>query len=160
VQVHDEGLPWSKLACITVALLQLAASALVLLLTVHSLRFSSHVRSRYDVYNDIGGAPARVLMPAKTYTYAASCDDGTTSEEVPLCGAALNDDHIHKFPLPYQLPLWALPSDISGLLSLTNMLVCLMLMPMHLVCIEAVPPAFVAVGWFGLHICEDSIKRS
>jgi hypothetical protein len=121
--VRHEGLTWCKLACITVALLQLTASVLVLLLTMFSLRFSSHARARYDVYNDVEGAPARMLMAAKIHTYAAFCDDAATSREVPLCGAALNDNQMHTFPPPYQLPLWALPSNSSGLVNLTKTLV-------------------------------------
>jgi hypothetical protein len=140
VQVHHEGLAWCRVACITVALLQLASSVLVAFLTVYSLRFSSQVRARCAVYDDVGGAPARMLMPVKTHTYAASCDNAATSEEeVPLCGASLNNDQMHKFPLPYQLPLWALPSDSSGLLNLAETLVRLILMAFHLLRVEAVP---------------------
>jgi hypothetical protein len=139
VQVHHEGLTWCKLACITVALLQLVASVLVLVFTVFSLRFSSHARARYDVYNDVGGAPARMLMPAKTSAYAASCDNAASSEEVPLCGAALNGYQMHTFPLPYQLPLWALPSSSSELLNFTKTLVCLLLISIHLRFAQAAP---------------------
>jgi hypothetical protein len=147
VQVHHEGLTWCKLACITVALLQLGASVLILLLTVYSFRFSSDVRAKYDVYNDVGGASAHMLMPAKTHTYAAFCDDATTSGEIPLCGAALNNNQLHNFPPPYQLPLWALPNDISGLLDLTRMLVCTDVY--HLLCVEEITYHFSSWGSSG-----------
>jgi hypothetical protein len=122
-QVRHKAQTWAKLASSIAILLQVAASVLLVLWIIFSTRLSSHVREAYQVYHDVGGAAARMLMPAKLHTYATPCNMATTADAVPLCGAALNGIQTRDPPLPYQLPLWALPDDTSGLTDLVNTLV-------------------------------------
>jgi hypothetical protein len=118
-----------KVAKSGLVLLQLA-SWVPLALSIHlSQHISFHLRESFKVYHDMAGATARMLMPAKIQTYSGHCADDarniTTVDELPLCGVTLNGGatQTSSSSLPYQLPLWALPNDESGLEGLANMLV-------------------------------------
>jgi hypothetical protein len=121
-----------KVAKSGLVLLQLAAWVPLALSIYLSQQISFHLRERYKVYHDMAGATARMLMPAKIQTYSGHCADDARNistvsnvDEVPLCGVTLNGGatQTSSSSLPYQLPLWALFNDESGLEGLANMLV-------------------------------------
>jgi hypothetical protein len=127
-QVRHKALTWAKLANSIALLLQVATSVLLVFRSIYSRGLSSHAREAYQLYHDVGGAAARMLMPAKLHTYATPCNVATTAGAVPQCGAALSSIQTRDSPLPYQLPLWALLDDTSGLTDLVNTLVSKVLM--------------------------------
>jgi hypothetical protein len=119
-----------KMATTTAVIFQLLASVPLVLSLIQSYHISSHMPGSYNVYHNLAGATARMLMPAKVHSNPAYCPDDlhnvTGAKEVPLCGAALN----HGSPLtgssglPYQPPFWALPDNFSELRKLAKMMVC------------------------------------
>jgi hypothetical protein len=119
-----------KISTTVAVIFQLLASVLLVLSLHQSYHISSHMKESYNVYHDLAGATARMLMPAKVHSNSSNCPDDlhnvTGSEEVPLCGATLN----HGSPLtgslglPYQLPFWAMRDDVSEFEKVAKMMVC------------------------------------
>jgi hypothetical protein len=119
-----------KLAHAIMVSLQVAAAVPLVLSVYQSSHISSHMRRSYNVYHDLAGATARMLMPAKLHTYSAQDPgyiwNGTDLDKAPSCGSTLNNGSVKtgSSSLPYQVPFWALPDDNSGLEDMVKMLVC------------------------------------
>jgi hypothetical protein len=119
-----------KLATAIGVFFQVAAAVPLALSIYQSSHISLHMRRSYNAYHDLAGATARMLMPAKFHTYSAQDPDyvwnSTSLDIAPPCGSTLNDGSVQtsSSTLPYQVPLWALPDDDSGLEDMVKMLVC------------------------------------
>ena len=83
-------------------------------------RLPEHVDQRYDIYQGVDAAPARILLPTKTSDFSVlATDAGSISdagpdvaEQLPYCGGI---QHGSLDYTPTNLPLWTLPTDESGL---------------------------------------------
>jgi hypothetical protein len=119
-----------KMASFVAVVLQLLASVPLVLSLYQSSHISPRMQQSYNVYHDLAGANAHMLMPAKVHSNSAYCQDYLSNvagaKEVPLCGVTLNHGSAltGSSALPYQLPFWALPDDFSGIENQVKMTVC------------------------------------
>jgi hypothetical protein len=118
-----------KLATAIGVFFQVSAAVPLVLSIYQSSHISLHMRRSYNVYHDLAGATARMLMSAKIKTYSAEYPDYVWNAKnldiAPPCGSTLNHASVQtgSTSLPHQVPFWALPDDDSGLGDIVKMLV-------------------------------------
>ena len=100
-------------ALVALQLVVIASYGLTLLFTD---KLPSSLRQNYDIYNNLGGAPARPLLPSKATAPVLSANASgfiaAESEGILECGVNVTGE---SFTPPLDIPRWALPTDNSGL---------------------------------------------
>lgn len=113
------------------SLCQMAALVPLLHTILLTYQLPSHVEERYDIYQDVGGAPARMLLPFKAESFPSLATDAElpseteddVQDQIPYCGGSGEaGDGSQRLT---QLPEWILPTDESGMLAFSATLVCL-----------------------------------
>lgn len=110
-------------------LLQICSAAALVLFRYRGHTLPANVDEVYKVYHSVDSAPARIMLPAKLGTFSALGTDAATSDQlsesdvVPLCGSAVADEG-EQGTISTTLPVWQLPDDNSGLDAFATTLVC------------------------------------
>ena len=94
---------------------------------VATKKLPSYLRQSYPIYNDLGGAQARPLLPYKDVPALSfsrnNASDWTSMQDdfILTCGVDVTSP---GFTPPPDIPRWALPTDNSGLNDLIQNQVC------------------------------------
>ena len=129
------------IAKVVLAAAQVLALCPLLLAIAHTARLPSNVDAQYDVYQSLGTAAARVMLPAKADTFGVFLADAQNSSSaqggtVPQCSAARGSGSgtsTQSVSMTSQQPEWMLPDDNAGLFKFADSLVR--------ACRDATPPS-------------------